>query len=91
MAAITSLIAPKFPKGKAKPYNNTRLFILDVETEFDLAEDGSYIAIDVSATNNPNVAPVKTWQGTLKGLWSVPDAHWVTHKATGKLLPKPSE
>jgi hypothetical protein len=91
MAAITSLLAAKFPKGKVEPYNNWLRFILDGETEFDLSEDGGQIRIDVSATNNPNLSPGKTWEGTLKALWSVPAARWIEHKVAAKISPKNSE
>jgi len=88
-AQMAGLLEPGFRQAKVQPYNDIIHFILDSggedkEPETQIDPDGKRIHVDVFATNNPKPMdpPMKTWGGHLEAVWSIPEARWVTHKAT---------
>ena len=89
LAAVTRALAAKIPKGKLRTHNGRVPLVIDGTDTWDFSENGKQVRVDVSVDTAPNLAPGPAWRGTLKGIWSVPNARWVRQMAEGKIHRNP--
>ena len=89
MAEITKLLAPRFPKGKVEPYNDSMLITITNPDEWKLSKDGQSVLIDIYGNTAPNLAPGKQWSASFKGKWSVPQGKWIETKIKSGIYHNP--
>lgn len=89
MAEITKLLAPRFPKGKVEPYNDSMLITITNPDEWKLTKDGQSVLIEIYGNTAPNLAPGKQWSASFKGKWSVPQGKWVDTKIKSGIYVNP--